>query len=581
MMQRELPGGFRESDFREGLESENIATEIDAQEELKVTQVDSRSSSRICVRDDEIGADMPFHRSDFDVLTFMNDFILDSISVQFHLRTFMVQFVCHMLFPLAYCFIDYRAQGFAIGFDFLFRGPTYLNIVIPFLTWLMVVCYYLAPGEDRDVVVGGYLVPLMFYTQHRVIVALKYATLSETEYAKFQSNQDMDLASRYTAQMQLLAGYLGENPLILEFELGCAAARVGAKINEISVIIPSPDENDQAKREFAHWNAFLRSDSKIQLTKPHVKQLIQNPDGSFSLTVFDLCKAILQQSGIASHVSKTIAMAVMIFAIVTTAIPWIKFSLVRHRQWGRSRFLYIHMVSASIVTFIYGMVVFMLLYVGLWDIVRQYQIIKDLHRLIRITDISLAPCMSFGDSQEDKLRTREHIQENLEVILSASRPERRKNVAIRRALSKNSPANSAFGTPHGSRYGTPRYKDRLGGCLEELDASAEASAQDIQRRFSGFGNKSLKDGDQSHIPQLSFRRSQNILAWSYTRLVFQHFAERYRNRIDMYMGGTLMLMLFLMGVQLIIVITSADPASTFETVFFYKVLELLYLCGYF
>jgi hypothetical protein len=46
----------------------------------------------------------------------------------------------------------------------------------------------------------------------------------------------------------------------------------------------------------------------------------------------------------------------------------------------------------------------------------------------------------------------------------------------------------------------------------------------------------VKEEDHSHIPQISFKYAENVIAWTYTRLVFQHFGERFRNRIDMYTG---------------------------------------------
>ena len=67
-------------------------------------------------------------------------------------------------------------------------------------------------------------------------------------------------------------------------------------------------------------------------------------------------------------------------------------------------------------------------------------------------------------------------------------------------------------------------------------SSTKISAKEVRRRFSDFGNKSLKDNDLSHIPQISFRSPENIIGWTYARLMYQHFGERFRDRVDNFTG---------------------------------------------
>ena len=110
---------------------------------------------------------------------------------------------------------------------------------------------------------------------------------------------------------------------------------------------------------------------------------------------------------------------------------------------------------------------------------------------------------------------------------------------IQRQVFKN--GNGGDGaTEHSSRSKNGNISSRrVNSGSGTNSGSMRLSAKEIQSRFSEFGSKSMKNNDRSNIPQLSFRNPENILAWTYTRLVFQHFGERFRARIDAYNGEIL------------------------------------------
>ena len=59
--------------------------------------------------------------------------------------------------------------------------------------------------------------------------------MNETEWERFHNEKDPADATLYQLQMQLYSGWFDQRDDVLRFELGAAAVRVGAKINDTSV----------------------------------------------------------------------------------------------------------------------------------------------------------------------------------------------------------------------------------------------------------------------------------------------------------------------------------------------------------
>ena len=468
---------------------------------------------------------------------FMDNFLLDSISVQCHASVFCTQFLCHLFFPLSYFLINYRAQGFDIHSNFLCNPISYFNIIFPSLIYLMVVMYYLCPLEDELPIRGALWVPIIFFIQHRMTVGLKYASLSPSEYAKFQASPDSTQAEAFMLQMQLLTGWANRTDQLLQFELGCAAARIGAKINEVSIIIPNPSESETTRNEFANWNALLHRESTVSLLNNRIaKELVPHADGSYTLSVYDLSMAILKKTDTSS--SQRVKWLIYVFVCMMIVVPWINLFRTANQFTHRSMYLFVFLGCNMVTLGVYGMVVFMLLYVSVWDVSRQWHMVRYLHRLIRISDLTLDSDLVTFRKGKNTARNREHLRERMSVILSVTQPERHKSLAIRtsQAALKTFPlyyeGTSPFTAPNITTNTTTTSNTTTG----HIHIQSQVSNKELRSRFSEFGTKSLKDEDASSIPQISLKHAENVIGWTYTRLVIQHFGERFRNRIDMYTG---------------------------------------------
>jgi hypothetical protein len=214
-------------------------------------------------------------RESFD---FNSDMIFDSIAVQFNSSVFFSQLLANTFIIFAPYVTNVRGQGFVCDFP---RScfPFVVNVIFPLLVYLMIASYYMMDTTDEYILSGALWMPIIYFVQHKLIVALKYASLSDTEYKRFMSCKDFTTCSIYQSQMQLLAAWLDRDETVLEFELGdsnkssillfhistfnhlitgAAAARVGAKINDIHIAVQSPAVSESSQSQFRNWNAFIR-----------------------------------------------------------------------------------------------------------------------------------------------------------------------------------------------------------------------------------------------------------------------------------------------------------------------------------
>ena len=82
--------------------------------------------------------------------------------------------------------------------------------------------------------------PMMLYLTHRVMIALKYATLSPSEYKRFMSCHNMNIIGEYFDQMQIIKGIVvGGNQTMSQFELAAGAALLGiVDLEKFKFLVP-------------------------------------------------------------------------------------------------------------------------------------------------------------------------------------------------------------------------------------------------------------------------------------------------------------------------------------------------------
>jgi len=111
---------------------------------------------------------------------------------------------------------------------------------------IMVVVYIFAsPGLD-----GGIIIPLMLYTMHRCMVALKYSTFSKSEYRRYMTAPDGPVLQEYHGQAHLLPGWFSKNVVIIEYEIAAAAAAAGVPLDKMKLYMSNEHNASQ-------WGDFV------------------------------------------------------------------------------------------------------------------------------------------------------------------------------------------------------------------------------------------------------------------------------------------------------------------------------------
>ncbi|RYH20257.1 hypothetical protein EON65_24035 [archaeon] len=131
--------------------------------------------------------------------------IYDAIGVQFHFTVFVYQLFVHIfIFVAPFVLPNPHGQGFQLNLTPSAR----FNIIPPICVYLSILLYFCLSQHDQQAVDTFVYIPVLFFLAHRIILSLKYASLSETEYQRFNSCKDPAMSADYLRQMMLYSGNL-------------------------------------------------------------------------------------------------------------------------------------------------------------------------------------------------------------------------------------------------------------------------------------------------------------------------------------------------------------------------------------
>eukprot|EP01033_Poteriospumella_lacustris_P017408 gene17407-12444_t len=293
----------------------------------------------------------------------------------------------------------------------------------------------MSSNKDLGVLQGAIWVPLLFFLQHRLTVALKYATLSVSEYRKYKNCKDMEIASKYASQMELLQNWTTRDEELINFELGCAAVRSATKLNEIFFVIHNPDTDISSRNAMEHWDSFAqgrrctantisaeehggeatgREDVKSPLTAlspPSAKEpspsewasvFSKRKDGFYCISVHDLTKLIILRCDCKAESLLFLRLVGLSVILLVTILPFIQ--IARHHVSATPSII-LFLIFSTFLNSLMGSVYIMLLVVVIKDAVRHVNMIEFLHSLIRLTDLRLnmhfsiwSPRFVYGDT---------------------------------------------------------------------------------------------------------------------------------------------------------------------------------------
>ena len=436
--------------------------------------------------------------------------LFDSLGCQFHLSIFLYQLFIHVFFPFLFCGPNPKAQGvrctiFNISFI----------ILHPIFFYVMIVAFIYCNQTDRELVGYSVVIPILFFFVHRTTVALKYATLSPTEYARFMSCHDQALIDCYKNQMELLAGWATMDNSVLYFELCAASSRVGVKINQLYLRINSNENDPSAMSQLRYWNAFVRGYERIDIDVKPARDFIKLPNGDYGISVFDMCLALIRRSNNSAILIEytKIAVSITVFILIVIMVVPV---IVNYKQIENPYAISIYLFTATIMFITYGRIFFAFLYVALLDVGRFCNMVKTLHCMIRLTDIMMHGSVTIAQ-EEITSCNHEMSKDRMETILSICQTPEDFHQA--KACFYDSEKQEDYEVHEAMYKRVPQHQESI-----------------VKPKEGKFGEQLAEHFSYAMVPKVNLMYPENSTAWIYARLVIQNFGERFRYRTDIYIG---------------------------------------------
>jgi hypothetical protein len=387
--------------------------------------------------------------------------------------------------------------------------------------------------------------------------------------------------------MQLFSSWTKLEDNIVYFELSSASARIGTNISNLFLIINNPLLSKSNQSQLDYWNAYLRGHRVIEQDTKLGREFKLQPNGDYTLSVYDMALAIIRRSNQTDFYGDNnyrVKVVVYTFATLSVLIPLGKFVTHRHAM-DDPLLMTIYFISSNIIIFQYACITFFLLYIAIVDVLRQYCMVCQLHCMLRLTDLMMHVQLTVGvhTLTEQSLVS---ARQRLDAIMSIQDFNERK-VATTAAmgqtqLSHAQHLDAAYNplsgvqtaqlvsdqcSPHKVLCGiskvlcgdknTTNSSKNSDDCEDENEDDEDGQTDTTEfssmrnhsthsgmlgedryvTRCSVIGEQIATDSHTAITPRISFQHPQNAMCWAYTRLIVQNFGERFRFRLDTYVGA--------------------------------------------
>ena len=332
------------------------------------------------------------------------DYVYRTPNVSFSMHQFIVEFIVHVAFPFTFLYYPYTHKWLPFTLSPL---GLYFNYLAPACFWIMLVM----ASYSESVKYQEALLPAMFYLNHRLMVSLKYGSLTLAEYKHMLGLSNPEVINNAHQQIQIFDSWHG--PLrfhVFEFEIMSAAIICGAELNKHYFLLPKLDEKFELPIENIDKFAFdnlhqltsvkphqLWSNYLIKNLKDHHYESILTPegtvrlkrevDGHHTLPLTEFIRSLIEFGR--KHTIKPKWLydpAIIFYSIVVSMIP-VSFqvvSVIPNDSYGN-----VYYVVAFLVCFPFSMVNFFFLKYIILDVLERNTIAMALSRIIRAESINL------------------------------------------------------------------------------------------------------------------------------------------------------------------------------------------------
>jgi hypothetical protein len=471
-----------------------------------------------------------------------NSVLFDSVGIEFHVAVFFHQFFCHMILPLFFSLPNPYGQGLQPNFSSI-----YMTFITPILFYVMIIAFFIASDDDQKTLGYSMWIPFLSFCTHRLIISLKYATLSPTEYKRFCECENKELSSSYQKQMMLVSGWLELHPLVLFFEVGAASLRVGESVSKVFILLKPAHHSEAARSQIKYWNAFLRGHEYIDIDSPPAPEMVKLQSGDYAISVYDICTTLLKRTNSNRQFENFAYITANIFVAIIIILSFIPFMNLQN-EFDQPAAVAVYMITSTLFNFTYGKVFYVFMALILYDVIRLKCAIKGIHYMIRLADISMEASLS--------------VKGQVTEITSQFAEQRRTAIAEmnRRAIWTGS-------------YSLPNVEEEISivpenvnDGLRERQITVEQT-KTISRESAIFAEKRAENGSMAWVPRITFEYPENFLAWAILRVTVQNFGLRFRFRTDIYVIFIAIVIIGIMILSITEITIANDKLEVFQSVY--------------
>jgi hypothetical protein len=450
---------------------------------------------------------------------------------------------------------NYTAQGFG---EFRTAGDfayVLFNFSLPATVFISLAMYWAAPPSVYHSLGGTAYQCLLFYTLHRLNVAVKYGTLSDSEYTKLMSCKTVGEANKFQAQVQLLSSFIQRSEELIDFEIACASLVNGIDVTKLVFTIPPPCESPDAALQFVQWQAFLlcqpdlRGLSSSSLHSDLEGVLLRQPDGTYQVSLYYYVKSLINIAGAKPLGYHLLGRAFAFGSVANFVIPVVwttRFSAFNPQVALDTAYVTAYYVFSAVPYILFFQLIFSFVSIAMLDARRRREEARLLARSLR-----------FHESKEGAVRGislhADHDVARLAMtVLNRRNPSRLANVCGSPADAGKKSSVEEEGQEGGRRMST---KEVIAALLDttELRASTSASVavsstssseqgqgqgkgQDSKQTPSPHEGAALFSPTQEAVmPRLAMSAAysrRNVLTWTTARVVLRCLGQRYKFRLD-------------------------------------------------
>jgi hypothetical protein len=419
-------------------------------------------------------------------------FIFDSIKVHFGKSRFIKNVLIHLFLPFSIPFADSIFNQCLIipkvaKYHFFYPLCVLVMIIVNIYDTIKF-------GNNYPLRLCA-IFPFMFFYAHRLMIGLKYATMSTIEYKRFISNEDPTLRFVYMQQSQIITGWLERNENVLEYEIVSAALRNGIPLDTTYIHLQEDKNYKRFSIALLCWKSLLKNGNHVSIDEDVTGVVKDGTGNGYKINLFYVVKSIVNAADKCDYKINLLHKIGTVFNIMCMIVPYICFFTYisandENKNVADSGPTVLFLVTSTIIGAFFFNVNIRFSIAALVDVQRQLKFFQILHQMIRLNDLSInSKVLNF---QHDRVKEKELCDYKVKRNLVFDQIERCKTVNKNENISRSS-----------------------------VDINDD-------------NDHIMKELDYIVLPKINFMDGRNVIAWAQINSIFLSFGDRWRNRLEIY-----------------------------------------------